>query len=86
MKVTYEITAIMDNQVLRRKCYSIYEAQRAWLFIKVKNIDSLKKMYCRFVITKNKYRVLHKETLWKSYFINGKEYVCPPCNEDFKKG
>lgn len=78
MKITYEITAIMHDQTIRRKCYSLYEAQQVWLHIKVKNVFKLRKMYCRIVITKYKYRVMHKETLWKSYFINGIEHVCKP--------
>lgn len=78
MEITYEITAIMCDQTLRRKCYSVYEAQEEWLHIKRKNLFKLRKMYCRIVITKYKYRVMHKETLWKSYFINGNEHVCRP--------
>lgn len=78
MKVTYEITAIMRDQTVRRKCYSLYEAQKVWMDIRVKNLYSLRKMYCRIVITKYKYRVMHKETLWKSFFINGIEHVCKP--------
>lgn len=78
MKITYEITAIMRDQTVRRKCYSMYEANHAWREIVQKERFFLKTLYCRIIVNKNPFRVIHKETLWKSYFVNGKEYVCPP--------